>query len=105
MILEIADIRIDPAKGAEFDAALAHGLATVVSQCAGYRWHRVVKGIESPHRYVLTIGWDTIEAHTEAFRNGPLFPQWRAIVGPFFVQPPQVEHYALVHESGAPHKL
>ncbi len=105
MILEIADIRIDPARGADFDAALAHGLGSVVSTCPGYRWHRVVKGIESPGRYMLTIGWDTLEAHTDTFRNGPLFPQWRAIVGPFFAQPPQVEHYTLVTESNGAHPL
>ena len=31
------------------------------------------------------------EDHTVGFRQGPLFPQWRAIVGPFFAQPPVVE--------------
>jgi hypothetical protein len=32
MILEIADIRITPGKQAEFDAAIQHGLETVVSR-------------------------------------------------------------------------
>ena len=31
--------------------------------------------------------------------GGPLFPQWRAIVGPFFAQPPVVEHFVLVGKS------
>ena len=30
------------------------------------------------------------------FREGPLFPQWRAIVGPFFAAPPVVEHFDVV---------
>jgi hypothetical protein len=33
------------------------------------------------------------------FRGSPLFAQWRAIVGPFFAQPPQVEHFTLVGKS------
>jgi len=33
------------------------------------------------------------------FRQGPLFAQWRAIVGPFFAQPPQVEHFTLLGKS------
>lgn len=99
MILEIAELKIPPGKNAEFDAAIARGLDTVISRCAGYRSHRVVKGIESPERYVLMIWWDTLEAHTETFRGGPLFAQWRAIVSPFFALPPSVEHFTLVAES------
>ena len=34
------------------------------------------------------IDWDTLENHTVDFRQGPLFAQWRAIVGPFFASPP-----------------
>ena len=101
MILEIAEIRIRPGMNAEFDAAIARGLSTVVSRCEGYRSHRVVKGIESPERYMLMIWWETLEAHTETFRGGPLFSQWRAIVSPFFASPPAVEHFQLVAESAS----
>jgi hypothetical protein len=31
-----------------------------------------------------------------AFRGGPLFAEWRALVGPFFAAPPVVEHFELV---------
>ena len=75
MILEIADIRIPPGKQAEFDAAIQRGIETVVSQAKGFRRYQVQKGIESPERYVLMIA------------------QWRAIVGPYFAAPPNVEHF------------
>jgi len=91
MILEIADIRIPPGRNAEFDAAVKLGLETVVMRAEGYCLHRVVKGIESPE--------ETLEDHTVKFRGGPLFPEWRAIVGPFFAAPPSVEHYSLVTAS------
>ena len=99
MILEIADIRIPPGKQAEFEAAIQHGIATVISKAAGFRGFKVNKGVESPERYVLMIYWDTLENHTVDFREGPLFPQWRAIVGPFFAAPPVVEHFTLVAKS------
>jgi heme-degrading monooxygenase HmoA len=99
MILEIADIRIAPGKQAEFDAAILHGLKTVVSTAQGLRGYKVNKGIESPERYVLMIYWDTLENHTVDFRGGPLFAQWRAIVGPFFAAPPVVEHFELLGKS------
>jgi heme-degrading monooxygenase HmoA len=100
MILEIADIRIQPGKQAEFDAAIQRGVETVASKAQGFRGYKVNRGVESPERYILMIYWETLENHTVDFREGPLFPQWRAIVGPFFAAPPVVEHFTLVTKSG-----
>ena len=99
MILEIADIRIPPGKQAEFDAAIIRGLATVVSTSKGFCGYKVNKSIETPERYVLMIYWETLENHTVDFRGGPLFAQWRAIVGPYFAVPPVVEHFELLGKS------
>jgi len=99
MVLEIADIRILPGQNAAFEEAVKRALATVASQAAGMQGYSVTRGIESPERYVLQIVWATLEDHTVGFREGPLFPQWRAIIGPFFAQPPQVEHFSLVGKS------
>jgi len=99
MILELADIRIHPGQNAAFEEAIQRGLATVAAQAQGMRGFKVNKGIESPERYVLQIFWDTLEDHTVGFREGPLFAQWRAIVGPFFAAPPVVEHFELVAKS------
>ena len=96
MVLEIAEIRIPPGQQAAFDEAIARGLATVVSTAKGFRNAKVQRSQESPERYVLMIEWETLEDHTVAFRAGPLFPAWRAIVGPFFAVPPAVEHFDLV---------
>ena len=95
MVLEIADIRIPPGKQAEFDAAIQRGIETVVSKAKGFRRYQVQKGIESPERYVLLIEWETLENHTVDFRGGPLFPQWRAIVGRDVATPRVVEHFPL----------
>ena len=99
MILEIADIRIAPGQQAAFEEAIARALSTVASQASGMLGWSVNKGVESPERYVLQIRWATLEDHTVGFRQGPLFAQWRAIIGPFFAQPPQVEHFELVGKS------
>lgn len=96
MILEIADIHIHPGQQAAFEAAIAHGLATVASRAKGFQSATVNRGIESPERFILQIFWDTLEDHTVGFRQGPLFAEWRAIVGPFFASPPNVEHFSLV---------
>lgn len=102
MILELADITITPGRQAEFDRAILHGLDTVVSRARGFRGYKVNKGVESPERYLLMIFWDTLEDHTVGFRQGPLFAEWRAIVGPFFAAPPAVEHFTLLGKSPSP---
>ena len=99
MILELADIRIAPGRQGEFDHAIELGLRTVLSQARGFRGFKVNRGIESPERYVLQIFWDSLEDHTVGFRQSDLFTRWRAIVGPFFVAPPLVEHFNLVAKS------
>ena len=100
MILEIADIRVLPGQQAAFEEALQRALGTVASQAQGMLGWTVTKGIESPERFMLQIVWATLEDHTVGFRQGPLFAAWRAIIGPFFAQPPQVEHFELVGKSG-----
>lgn len=99
MILEIADIRIAPGQQAAFDEAIQRGLTTVISRAKGVKGWKVNKGVESPERYILQIFWETLEDHTVTFRQGPLFTEWRAIVGPFFAAPPVVEHFTLLGKS------
>lgn len=99
MILELADIRIQPGQNAAFEEAIQRALTTVISQARGFNGFKVNRGIESPERYLLQIFWDTLEDHTVGFRESPAFAQWRAIVGPFFAAPPTVEHFELVARS------
>jgi heme-degrading monooxygenase HmoA len=99
MILELADIRIHPGQQAAFEEAIHRGLTTVISRAQGFKGFKVNKGIESPERFILMIFWETLENHTVDFRGGPLFAEWRAIVGPFFAGPPNVEHFTLASKS------
>jgi heme-degrading monooxygenase HmoA len=96
MILELADFRIAAGQQAAFEEAIQRGIHSVVSRAQGFKGAKVNRGIESPERYILQIFWETLEDHTVHFRGGPLFAEWRAIVGPFFAAPPVVEHLTLV---------
>ena len=96
MILELADFRIHPGQQAAFEAAIERGLADVIGRARGFKGAKVNRGVENPERYLLQIFWETLEDHTVHFRGGPLFGEWRAIVGPFFAAPPVVEHFELV---------
>jgi heme-degrading monooxygenase HmoA len=99
MILEIADIRVAPGRAPEFAKEIKRGADTVIAKAKGFAGYKVNHSLESPERFVLMIYWQTLEDHTVGFRQSPAFQEWRAIVGPFFAQPPLVEHFELVAMS------
>ncbi len=99
MILELADIRIQPGQNAAFEEAIQRALKTVIHHAKGFQGYKINRGVESTERYLLQIFWDTLEDHTVGFRQSPAFIEWRAIVGPFFAGAPLVEHFELVAKS------
>lgn len=99
MILELADLRIQPGKQADFDIAIQRGIDQVISKAKGFNGYKINRGIESPERYVLMIFWETLENHTVDFRESPAFQEWRSIVGSYFTSPPVVEHFNLLNKS------
>ena len=99
MILEHCDIQIDPSKQPAFEEAIVRGVETVISKAKGFQGYKVNHSLETPSRYLLLIYWDTLENHTIDFRGSDAFADWRAIVGPFFMKPPVVEHMTLVGKS------
>jgi heme-degrading monooxygenase HmoA len=92
MILELATIDIQKGKNSEFELNLLEA-KKVISQAKGFQSIEIKHCIEIENRYVLFIEWDNLEDHTEGFRNSELFTQWRALIGPFFENPPLVLHY------------
>ena len=92
MVLEVALIDITPGSEDAFAAAYktAHPILATTPGC---RSVRMTHGIESPSRFVLLVEWDDVEAHEKNFRGTERFEQWRGLIGPYFAQPPLVEHY------------
>jgi quinol monooxygenase YgiN len=91
MITEIAQIRIDPALAKDFEAAVAQA-ASVFQTANGCRAMRLERIIEDPAQYRLIVAWDSVDHHMVMFRNSDDFQTWRALAGPFFVEPPVVVH-------------
>lgn len=90
MVLEVA--LIDVTDPAAFEVAYRQA-KPLVEGTKGCRSVRMTHGIESPERFVLLIEWESVEAHEKNFRATELFTQWRALIGPYFVGPPRVEHF------------
>lgn len=92
MIVELGIIDAKPGQGADLEAGLRKA-REVISQADGYLGSRFHRGIENPDRCVIYIEWSSVAHHMEGFRNGPLFPQWRAHFADLMAGPPNVAHF------------
>jgi len=101
MILEVAILSVNAGQEPAFEAAMAKA-APVIAGSNGYLGHELQRCLETPGRYVLLVQWQTLEAHTVGFRQSPAFGEWRQIIGPYFAEPPMVEHYERVLQWGQP---
>jgi heme-degrading monooxygenase HmoA len=91
MITEIAQIDVKPGSEKDFEAAIVRA-EPIFRRCKGWKSFELHRGIEKPSRYRLHIKWETLENHTVDFRGSENFAEWRALVGPHFAAPPEVEH-------------
>jgi heme-degrading monooxygenase HmoA len=91
-VLETALIHVNPGKEEAFLTALEEA-KKVLAQAKGWRGITVRRGVERSSTFMLAIEWETLERHTVDFREGPLFQEWRSIIGPFFATAPDVEHW------------
>ena len=91
MILEIAQIAIKPGLEAEFEAGVAKAVP-LFKAAKGCKSMEFKRSVEQPNRYLLLVGWETLENHTIDFRGSANFAEWRNLVSHCFEAAPQVEH-------------
>jgi heme-degrading monooxygenase HmoA len=90
-VVEIADFAVTD--GSQSDFLTAYALVRdVLARTPGCRSVRMTHSVETPTRFVLLVEWDSVDAHEQNFRATERFTRWRAAIGPFFAQPPHVEH-------------
>lgn len=95
MIVEHAVLTVEAGREQEFEAAFLKG-REILAEADGFRWAELLRCEERPDGYLLLVGWESVEAHTVGFRESERFVRWRAVVGPFFTQPPAVEHHRVL---------
>lgn len=93
MVIEAVFIEVAPDAHDEFESAVRTAVETVMSRAKGFLGMSMLSGIERGDVYSLMIQWESLEDHTEGFRGSELFDEWRAIVSPFFIGAPTVDHW------------
>ncbi len=92
MKVEHALLRISADAAAEFEASMARALP-IIESAPGCHGAEVRRQVEDPSVYLLLVRWESVEAHL-AFRESDLFESWRTITHRWYVEVPQVTHFA-----------
>ncbi|MGG7102781.1 antibiotic biosynthesis monooxygenase family protein [Rhodococcus sp. 24CO] len=100
MILEHALLQVDPTLSEEFEKAFGTA-KSIISAVPGFIRLRLSHCMESPQQYLLLVEWESLEAHTEGFRQSDGYQRWRELLHRFYDPFPVVEHYETVFEEGA----
>lgn len=100
MVTELAILDVKPGQETEFEAAFDEAKA-IISSASGFKWLDLGRCLEQPGRYVLLVGWERLEDHTEGFRRSPEYTEWRQLLHHFYDPFPTVEHYSPVSHLSA----
>ena len=92
MVTEVAIFTAVAGKEEELGHAILRGLDTI-RQHPGCISARAERCIEQPAQYMVINVWTSLEAHTQDFRGGPLFPQWRSYIKGLYEESPVIFHY------------
>ena len=95
VITEQAVLDVQPGRAAEFEVAFGTA-RPIISASAGFVSLRLLRGIESPSRYLLLVEWETLEDHTEGFRESAGYQEWKRLLHQFYDPFPTVEHFTLI---------
>jgi heme-degrading monooxygenase HmoA len=100
MVLEVAILEVRQGQTDAFEAAFLEA-QEIISASPGYQRHELRRCVECRDRYLLLVWWDSLESHTQGFRQSPEYQRWRELLHHFYDPFPAVEHYVAVAGAGA----
>ena len=92
MILEHALLPVKPGTEERFVEAFDEA-RQVISSMSGFRSLTLSRCVERPRTYLLLVEWDSLEDHTEGFRQSAEYQEWRRLLHHFYEPFPDVEHF------------
>ncbi len=96
-VLEHAVLDVAPGREAAFELAFAEARQYIAS-APGFRWLRLDRCLERPSRYLLLVGWETLEDHTGGLPGIARLPRVAPAPPPLLRAVP---HRRALHRGGA----
>lgn len=95
MVVEHATFVIETGKEKDFEAAFESAKSSLLSS-KGCHSALLMRCVEQPSVYRLSIDWDTLENHTDDFRNSPNAAIFGAAIKSFIVERQPLFHFSPV---------
>jgi heme-degrading monooxygenase HmoA len=95
VILEVATLAVQPGEESRFESAFRDA-ARYIAAAPGYVEHELQHCVETPGKYVLLVRWQSVEDHTVRFKGSAGYQLFRAVIHPFYAEPPRAEHFERV---------
>lgn len=95
MIIERAELPIHPDRAGAFAEMLAAQGKAILASADGCMLVQAGRGIENPDRFILLLGWRSVEHHV-AFTKTDSFAAFRALLADYVAGAPAMEHFALL---------
>jgi heme-degrading monooxygenase HmoA len=95
-VLEVARLDVRPGQADDFLAAFTEA-RQFIEATPGFLGLSLRRCLDegATDRFLLTVEWASVEAHTVGFRqSGERYERWRSLLHHFYDPFPVVEHYA-----------
>ncbi len=95
MILEVAILNVKSGQEANFERDFQIA-GQYISSVKGYVKHTLRKCLEQSNKYILLVDWETLQDHTEGFRQSTQYVEWKKLLHDYYDPFPTVEHYETI---------
>ncbi|MRX56673.1 antibiotic biosynthesis monooxygenase [Bacillus idriensis] len=92
MILEAVLLQVKQGMEKEYEDAFRRA-SPIISSMKGYISHDLQRCLEVKGKYLLLVKWDSLEDHTNGFRQSPEYQEWKELLHHFYDPFPTVEHF------------
>lgn len=92
MVLESVVLPVRAGSTDDFEAAFVLA-EPLIRRADGYISHTLRRGIEHSATYLLSVEWESVEAHEVGFRGSTDYQEWKRLLHHFYEPVPRVLHY------------
>ena len=82
MLVERAELLIKEGLEQDFAAAITERGVPLLKSVPGVKSVKVGRGVENPHKFMLLVEWESMDAHS-AYKTTPSAVGLREVIGPY----------------------
>ncbi|RKQ30375.1 antibiotic biosynthesis monooxygenase family protein [Oceanobacillus halophilus] len=95
MVQEIFILEVTSGLEKDFEEAFNQA-KELMSTSKGYLGAELKRCVEQENKYLVSVSWESVEAHVHDFKKTSEFEEMKKLLGPFYLSIPKVQHYEKV---------